>query len=388
MIEWLGRPEMKTARIRIVFLTALIGVLLFFAFQRNALDGISPRITTARGLGILRNVMFLIRNDYIEERDPVQTAEGAFKGLVNSLDSLSSYLDRDLTSKLLEPGRRRTDTGAVLMKQYGNFPQVVGVIPGSPADKAGIRPGDLLSAIDEKPTLNMSMTEARLLLKGSDVSPVTIRILRGTATLEKDVERAVLFEGPFEYEPLPGSSAVLRIRQLFPPLTESIREEILEDLKSLNGFLVLDLRDCAEGDIREMTAFLNLFHQAEKIGWMEKRGGEKDILSSPETPELPKIPLAVWVNPGTMGPAEGLAAVLQESREARVIGTDTPGLFALMEIHTLPDESAVLLTAGVFVPLSGRPLWEKGLSPDSVIEPGKTGEDDYLEATKSYFRGP
>ena len=387
MIEWLRRPEMKTARIRIVVLTALIAVLLFFAFQRNVLDGVSSRMTAARGLSILRNVMYLIRHDYIEERDPGRTADGAFKGLVNSLDSLSGYLDRELTSKLLERSRHRMDPGLVLNKKYGNFPLVVGVIPGSPAEKAGILPGDLLSAVNDRPTLSMSLTEIRLHLKGPDVSPVKFRTLRGTATLEPTVERAQLFEDPFDFELLDGSSAILRIRHLFPPLTEQVRTDILDDLKTLSGYLILDLRNCYEGDLRETLAFLNLFHQSDIIGWMEKKGGEKDILGSPEKSDLPGIPLAVWVNSGTMGPAEGLAAVLQESRGAKLIGTPTPGLFALTEIFPLPDESAVLLTAGIFVPLSGRPLWEQGLSPDAVCKPEKPGDDDYLEKTKPFFPG-
>src|SRR5512136_1537322 len=123
--------------------TAFVAALLFFSIRMRILPGTTPReaqrYSAPKGFQILDVVMQLIRDDYLDERDPVQTAEGAFRGMVNSLDPLSCYLNKDLTARYLAGGDM--DPGLIIYKRYGTFPLIAGVIENSPADKAGIKAG-------------------------------------------------------------------------------------------------------------------------------------------------------------------------------------------------------------------------------------------------------
>ena len=374
------RSAMKVPRYRWFLLAAFLAAALFFVFQMRFLPG-GFKPAAPKGFELLDSLMRLIRNDYLEERDPVQTAEGAYRGLVNSLDPLSAYLSKDLAAKHLAKTGKETDPGVVILKRYAAFPQVVSVVEGSPAEKIGIKLGDLLSAIEGRNSLSMSLAETMLLLKGTDEQPVKIRVLRGNETLDLDVPRALLFSKPFTFVRAAGKPAILRIHRFAPSLDSDLRQEVLPALKDPKTALVVDLRNCQDGELEAARKFVNLFVKTADAGYFENRGGVKQAVACPAEPEMGTLPLAVWVNAGTAGPAEFAAGVLQEVRKVKVVGFPTPGLVGRTEFFSLKDESAILLTAGVFSLPSGRKLWDEGLRPDVSLPFDKLDEKSYLEKT-------
>ena len=374
------RSAMKVPRYRWFLWAAFLAAALFFVFQMRFLPG-GFKPAAPKGFELLDSLMRLIRNDYLEERDPVRTAEGAYRGLVNSLDPLSAYLNKDLTEKYLARTGRETDPGVVILKRYASFPQVVSVVEGSPAEKIGIKLGDLLSAIEGRNSLSMSLAETKLLLQGTDEQPVKIRVLRGNETLDLDVPRALLFPKPFTFVRTAGKPAILRIHRFAPSLDSDLRREVLPALKNPKTALVVDLRNCQDGELEEARIFVNLFVKTTDAGHFENRGGVKQAVACPAEPELEALPLAVWVNAGTAGPAEFAAGVLQEVRKVKVVGFPTPGLVGRTEFFSLKDESAILLTSGVFSLPSGRKLWDEGLRPDVSLPIDKLDEKSYLEKT-------
>lgn len=374
------RSAMKVPRYRWFLWAAFLAAALFFVFQMRFLPG-GFKTAAPKGFELLDSLMRLIRNDYLEERDPVQTAEGAYRGLVNSLDPLSAYLNKDLAAKYLAKTGKETDPGVVILKRYASFPQAVSVVEGSPAEKIGIKIGDLLSAIEGRNSLSMSLAETKLLLKGTDEQPVKIRVLRANETLDLDVPRALLFPKPFTFVRAAGKPAILRIHRFAPSLDSDLRREVLPALKSRKTLLVVDLRNCQDGELEEARKFVNLFVKTTDAGHFENRGGVKQAVACPDEPELGTLPLAVWVNAGTAGPAEFAAGVLQEVRKVKVVGFPTPGLVGRTEFFPLKDESAILLTSGVFSLPSGRKLWDEGLRPDVSLPIDKLDEKSYLEKT-------
>ena len=375
---------MRSERFRLVFLSACAALCLFFVLERNFLPGISQKLTH-KGLDLLANVTRLVKNDYIDERDPDRTMEGAYKGLIDSLDPVSSYFSPDATAKYLRRDSRWADIGVVLFKgSFGLFPQVAGIIEDSPAEKAGIKPGDTFSAMDGRGTLNWSSLEANLYLKDLEQKPVVLKVLRENQTLELSVERAVLFPDPVSFKSS-DAFAVLSLHNLYAPCVSEVRKRVLPLLKSQKKPLVLDLRNCYEGEIEEARDFLNIFIQSPRIGDFEKRGGIKDPVACPAEPELARLPAAVWTNRGTMGPSELVAAVLQETKKVKVIGSETPGLVSRQELVPLQDDSSVLITSGVFTLASGKKLWEKGVVPDEKIGFEDQDPAAYLKRTAALF---
>jgi len=374
------RYAMKVPRYRWFLWTAFLAAALFFVFQMRVLPG-GFKPAPPKGFELLDSLMRLIRNDYLEVRDPVQTAEGAYRGLVNSLDPLSAYLSKDLAAKYSALTGGETDPGVVILKRYASFPQVVSVVENSPAEKIGIKPGDLLSAIEGRNSLSMSLAETTLRLKGTDGQPVKVRVLRGNETLDLDVPRALLFPKPFTFVRTAAKPAILRIHRFSPSLDADLRREVLPALKGPNTALVVDLRNCQDGELEAARKFVNLFVKTADAGHFENRGGVKQAVACPAEPELGALPLAVWVSPGTAGPAEFAAGVLQEVRKVKVVGFPTPGLVGRTEFFSLKDESAILLTAGVFSLPSGRKLWDEGIQPDVLLTFDKLDEKSYLEKT-------
>jgi carboxyl-terminal processing protease len=378
------RSVMKVPRYRWFLWTAFLAAALFFVIQMGFLPG-GFKPAAPKGFELLDSLMRIIRNDYLEVRDPAQTAEGAYRGLVNSLDPLSAYLNKDLAARYLALTGGETDPGVVILKRYASFPQVASVVEGSPAEKIGIKLGDLLSAIEGRNSLSMSLAETVLRLKGTDERPVKVRVLRGGETLDLDVPRAIIFPKPFTFVRTAGKPAILSIHRFAPSLDSDLRREVLPALKNPKTALVVDLRNCQDGDLEAARKFVNLFVKTADAGYFENRGGVKQAVACPAEPELGTLPLAVWVNAGTAGAAEFAAGVLQEVRKAKVVGFPTPGLVGRTEFFSLKDESAIVLTSGVYSLPSGRKLWDEGLRPDVSLPIDKLDEKSYLEKTIPLF---
>lgn len=375
------RSDMKVPRYRLLLWAAFLVAALFFVVQMGFLPG-GGQMSRPKGFDLLDSLFQLIRNDYLEEPDPLRVADGAYRGLVNSLDPLSAYLDADMTAKLTARTERETDPGLIVYKRYGAFPEVAAVVEGSPADKAGLRSGDLLSAIEGRSTVGMSQTEIGLLLRGGDESAVKVRLMRGNETTDLELARTVLFPRAYEVRRPAGGAAVVGVRRFLPGLAASLRGELSAlAKKDPNTPLVVDLRYARGGDFEEARAFANLFVRAVEAGWFEKRGGEKEPFSCPSVPAIPAGPLVVWTSEGTMGAAELVAGLLQELRKAQVVGRPTLGLAGRTDHIVLKDGSSVLLTSAVYVLPSGRKLWQEGVRPDIVLPAGRLLESAYLEKT-------
>ena len=377
-------------RARYIFAAGVLALSLFFLFEKTIVRAVSSGSSTPpKNIYLLEAVIHLIRNDYIEEKDPVETMNGSFQGLVNSLDIGSSYLDKKSTARYIEQKDAPIkEPGVVIYKGYGAFPQVIGVIENSPAEKSGLRIGDLITEINGMPTLTMSLTEVNLYVRDKEETPVNLKILRDDKTLEIKVERAFLFAGPTSYSDHVGTSGILKVTRLSPPCVSQIKTNLWATLKKRKNALIIDLRNCQEGTFEEARQFINLFLKSENIGFFEKKGGLKEILSAPQEPDLAQLPLVIWINQATLGPAEAVAAILKEFKRAKIVGLPTAGLAAKREFFMLEDTTSVFLTSGIFCLSSGDKLWGRGAEPDIKVEMQEQGFDVFLNKTKSLLSTP
>ncbi len=367
---------------RLLLVTVIMTLCVFFLLERRILPKAAAGAPSAKGMDLLSQVVRLIKNDYVEERDPLQTMEGAYKGLVNSLDPFSGYLDKDAVTKYSEERRGRLkETGIILFKRGNSFPVVAAVLPNSPAEKKGLKVGDYLSAIDGRSTLLMSLAEASLTLEDRGTTPVKVRVLREADTLNLEIEREKVKNGPFSFSSAEGTSGILRINYLSPPCVAEIKSSVLPRLKSQKSPLVLDMTNCSEGNLDEATKLINLFLKADSIGFVEKRATGKTVLACWEKPALADLPLAVWINQATMGPAEVVAAVLQEFKRSRTIGLPTVGATGVQEFFPLDGGTGLLLTSGVFQLNSKAKLFGEGVKPEARLEVGDQSQAAFLKKT-------
>jgi carboxyl-terminal processing protease len=372
----------RTARTRLLGLVALIAGVLFFWLERRILPGDARPPAPQKNIDLVESVVRIIRNDYVDEPDAAKTMRGAFQGIVNSLDTLSSFLDKAEAAKLADPGRAGfKDLGLILFKRASTFPLVVGLIEGSPAQKAGIQIGDVVSGLDDRSTALMGLPEIRLYAKDAQAKPVKVRIVHENTTKEILVTRSPIYPRAFTFTEQNGTAGILAAHHFYPPLVDDIKKELLPKLAGRKGTLVLDLRQCFEGENEEARKFLNLFLKTAQAGVFEKKGGAKDILACPEAAPLEALPVVLWIDQTTMGPAEIVAACLRESRKAKAVGVLTPGLTASQDVYPLAGGDALLLTTGVFGTALGEKIWGKGITPDIKLEFDKQDRKVFLDKT-------
>lgn len=372
----------KTIRITLLFLLAASS--LFFLFESDILPGLSTQRPAKGILWIVQEVVNHIKDEYVDEPDPSRTMEGAFKGLVNSLDESSSYLTKDAVSKhqQMEDGNLK-DVGIILYKKYRTFPVVIGVLENSPAEKKGIQIGDTISALNGQSTLTMSMYEANLTLRDKTTSPIRIRVMHASENEELEVQREQLFDKPCAYMPSDGTSGILSIYNFNSACIQEIRTSILPQLKTSSQSLIIDLRNSHLGNFDDMIKFVNLFLQSKNVGYFEDNRGIKEVLSTPSKPELAHLPLLIWTNQATIGPAEAAAAILREHRQAKIIGYPTPGLVAKHKFILLEDGSGLLLTSAIFHLNDDTILWEEGIEPNIKMQGADQSSASYLKQTKN-----
>lgn len=370
-------------RTKAILLTIIFCLSLVFLLEMTYLRGVSTRAAAPKNLYLLEAVIRLIRNDYLEEKEPLQTVDGSFRGLVNSLDGLSSYLDVENTARYKEQrGVPFKSPGIVVFKRYGAFPQVTGIIESSPAEKQGVLLGDLVTEIDGKATAAMSLEEVNLLLLDKEERPVNLKVLRDDKTIDITLDRALLNPEPVALSSQGGASGILRVARLTAPCVTEFKTKVLPAIKAGKKPLIVDLRNCAEGDFEEARQFMNVFLKMESLGYFERKGVAKEVLAAPDAPLLPDLPLIIWTNQGTLGPAEAVAAIFRDLGRAKVVGLATPGLAARYEHFPLEDGSSVLLTSGVFCLNSGIQLWGRGVEPDVLVEPEDQSFQSFLKKTQ------
>jgi carboxyl-terminal processing protease len=374
---------MAIGRIKFILIPSLLTITLFVLLEKNFLPGSSRKISSDDQFRLVGSVAYLIRDEYVEEPNPTKTMDGAFRGLVDSLDILSSYLD---SATVLKYEQRKDvdlkDPGIVMFKTYGSFPVIIGIKENSPAEKAGLKVGESISVLNGRSTLPMSMLELNLLLKDKSTTPVQLKILRGTGAQIVSVDREIIPQEPYSYAPAKGTSGVLKVQRLYPPCVDMLKEKFMPTLKTKTEPLIVDLRDCAEGDIEEAQGFLNMFVKDKESGYFKNGQGIVENLTLPGTAELEGLPLIVWTNQATIGPAEVIAAVLKTHKKVRVIGLQTPGLVSQQRFISLNDGSGLLLTSAIFHLEKDKDFWEKGIEPDIKIDVEDMTSSAYLKATQ------
>lgn len=373
---------MSAKRKRIFLFTLLGAASLFFLLEGNLLKNPSELLESDDNFIILARAINIIKNEYIEEPSPQKTMEGAFKGLVNSLDICSGYLDKNNTQKYKRLyGKPPNETGIVLYKTSHSFPVIIGIKENSPAEKSGLQLGDTIGAVNGVSTLEMSMIEANLIQKSEKPDSILIKILKRTGDEEVNIQRKPVNRSLYSFEPDKGPGGILKIYALFSPVTEEIKQIVIPQILNKKQPLIIDLRCCHEGNLKEALNFANIFIQKKNIGYIETKQNKKEYVHCMEPALLPEIPLFIWSNQSTIGASEAAASVLKKFREAKVIGTETPGLMSAKTLVPLTDGSGIVLTTGLFHPYSKTETWKQGINPDYKLKGSDLSLKAYLEAT-------
>ncbi len=322
-----------------------------------------------RQLGVYSEVLSRIRSDYVEERDLNQVTDGALHGLLESLDASSSYLNAAeyRQYKAYKPDSK-AGLGATLSKRFG-YAAVIAVIPGGPADKAGVQGGDIVEAIDGRSTRDMSLAEIRNLASGPTGSNITFSIVRARRAEPQriTVSRDLVQVPPIQWRMLENNIGYVKAVSL----NKGKAAELASRLRSLESagarHLVLDLRHCAEGEISEGIASARLFLTRGVIAYVQGQKYPRETFTAEEDDAVTALPVVVLVNRGTAGAAEIVAAALLENARADVVGSRTFGVGSVQKLIEIPDGSALILSIAKYYSPGGKAIQDAAVTPNILV---------------------
>ncbi len=318
---------------------------------------------------VYSEVLHRIRTEYVEEPNINSVTSGALHGLLESLDADSSYLSpAEYKAFKQSKSDGKANIGATVSKRFG-YAAVVSVIPGGPADKAGVSTGDILEFVEGQSTHEMSLAEVKRRLMGEPGSRVEASIIRARkiepqkVTIVRELESLPAVQ---EQEMADGVGYIKA-----EVLTKGKAQEIANKIKSLQKQgakkLVLDLRNDSEGDEEEGVAVANLFLGKGLIAYLQGQKYQKVTYDADPQKKITDLPVAVLVNRGTAGPAEIVAAAILDDGRGDVVGDKTFGDGSVQKLIEVPDGSALILSVAKYYTPKGKIIQDNGITPNVQV---------------------
>jgi carboxyl-terminal processing protease len=330
-------------------------------------------------LAVFNEVIRLVLDAYVEPVDVDRTMAGARLGMTDALDGDSAYLDAEQFAQYQRSAADTdADVGVVLTRRFA-FLMVVAVRPGSMAEEAGLRTGDLIKSIDGRHTRPLPAVVGQSLLRGAPGSSVTLGILRaGTDPFEVSVTRERILPALPEGRMLDETTGYLRVYDLNPDTGGALHTQIEVLKKEGATRMVLDLRNAAFGEPADGVSVAELFMDGGLVATQVGRRVNETRLEADPTRRAWDGPLVVLVDSGTAGPGEIAAAALADTAEAPLVGEHTFGRAAESRPIPLPV-GGLVLTAAKYMSPSGISIHGGGLEPSVPVAASDPYDGDAVD---------
>jgi carboxyl-terminal processing protease len=350
----------------------LAGVLLAagaFWYSGNARQGADLPAGDAR---LLAEVIGRIREDYVDGTDRHELMTKAIRGMVGELDPHSSFMNADEFEDLrIATEGNYSGIGVEVALESGVI-VVIAPIDGSPAARAGIRPGDAIVGIEGRAVGDMALVEAIAAIRGEPGTVINLTLAREAARpFDLAVERAIVSVHSVRFELLEPGYGYLRISQ-FSETTGPDNVSALNALQKIAGGrlrgLVLDLRNNPGGVLDAAVEVADAFLDTGIIVTAEGRSKESQFRMDAAAGDLTHgAPIVVLVNEGSASASEIVAGALRDNGRARLIGRRTFGKGSVQTVMPLSDGQALKLTTSRYFTPSGVSIHERGIEPDVVL---------------------
>ncbi|MEJ2529744.1 MAG: S41 family peptidase [Gammaproteobacteria bacterium] len=316
-----------------------------------------------------------IKQDYVEPVDDKKLLEYAIRGMVSGLDPHSSYLDAD-DYKDLQAGTSGKFGGLGIEVGLENgFVKVISPIDDTPAQRAGVKAGDLIIRLDEKPVKGMGLSEAVKLMRGDPGTSITLTIMRERVEkpLKITIKRDIIKVASVKSRTLEPGYGYVRISN-FQSSTADDMNKAVAGIKAkakgkLNG-LILDLRNNPGGVLNGAVDVSDAFITHGKIVYTEgKTAGSKYSFYAKPGDILQGAPLVVLVNEGSASASEIVAGALQDQKRALIMGSRTFGKGSVQSVIPVTKDTAIKLTTARYFTPSGRSIQAEGIKPDIELQP-------------------
>ncbi len=358
---------MKT---RMLLVAAMVALLVLP--RADAAENTKNSPDTYRLLNLFGDVFERVRADYVEEADDQELIEAAITGMLTSLDPHSSYLNAKSFREMQVQTRGEFGGLGIEVTMDAGLVKVVSPIDDTPAFRAGIEPGDLVSHLDGEPVLGLTLAEAVEKMRGRVGTDIRLTIRRaGRPPFDVTITRAIIKIRSVRSR-LEGKIGYLRVTSFNEQAEKGVKkvmakfqEEIGDELQGI----VLDLRNNPGGLLDQAVAIADAFLDKGEIVSTRSRRAEDTQRFNAHPGDLAKgVPMVVLINGGSASASEIVAGALQDHQRALVLGTKSFGKGSVQTIIPLSGHGAMRLTTARYFTPSGRSIQAVGIEPDIVVE--------------------
>lgn len=358
--------------------------------QKNA-----PAALPLEKLSEFSEVFGMIKSDYVEPVDDEKLLSEAINGMVSSLDPHSAYLDQKAFKELKEGTEGKFVGLGIEVAMEDGYVKIVSPIEDSPAFRAGLQPGDLITRIDAVPIKGLSIDDAVKKMRGEPGTKIALTIARKSEDkpIVVNLVRELIKQHSVKSKMVEPGYAWLRISQFQEPTVEELSKKIqalyAQD-PQLKG-LVLDLRNdpggVLPGAIGVSAAFLpkdvavvstNGQVEDSKATYYAKRefygarAGNDPLSKLPAA--IKSVPLVVLINTGSASASEIVAGALQDYQRATILGTRSFGKGSVQTVHQISEDTGIKITTARYYTPNGRAIQAKGIMPDLYVEETENGD--------------
>ena len=340
---------------------------------------------------LLAEVLEHVRKEYVEQISDEQLIEAAIRGMIADLDAHSAFLDpQEFDEIRISTTGEYSGVGIEVALENGVV-KVLNPIEGTPAEKAGVLPGDTILAVDDVPVNVENLNDTIDRMRGKAGTAVKISIARADRKdpLEFTLSRAAVQVHSVRDQLLDGGVGYVRISH-FSETTAPDLERSLASLKKKNGAalngLVLDLRNNPGGVLEAAVGVSDVFLEDGVIVTASGRAADARFeMDAQPGDALDGAPIVLMVNGGSASASEIVAGALQDHRRATLIGRQTYGKGSVQTVVPLSDGHAIKLTTSKYFTPSGASIHEKGIKPDVLVnEKDLPTPKEGVDVTESY----
>jgi carboxyl-terminal processing protease len=315
-----------------------------------------------------------IKDQYVDEVDDATLFNYAIEGMVSKLDPYSDYLSKDDFSELRIGTTGKFGGIGIEITMEDGFVKIITPIDDTPAQKAGLKAGDLVIEVQDVSLKDKSLNDAVKLMRGDPGTKVKIKILREKAKQPLDFEltRQIIVSKGIKTKVFYGDIGYLRLSSFQSNSTTNVRNAIYELRKEtgkMMSALILDLRNNPGGVLGAAVGISDLFLESGKIVYTKGRTNNSDLEYFANSEDvLEGLPLYVLINGGSASASEIVAGALQDHKRADIYGEKSFGKASVQSIQEMIDGSALKLTTARYYTPNDRNIHGNGIEPDVKIE--------------------
>jgi len=364
-------------RFLVVLMTVLILTLTFGAAVSAQSGEVPNNNMPQQGQGqdyskanAFQDIMYLLQNYYVEDVEFNTLIEGAIEGMLNKVDRYSYYMDAEEYEEMQTEYEGHYGGIGIVITTRDNKLTIVSPIKNTPGERADLRAGDVITAINGEETAEISQMKAVNMMRGEPGTEVVITIKRGEEEpFDVEIVREDIEVPYVESEMKTEEIGYISLAQFIENVGTKVEEAVV-DLQSQGAKgIILDLRNNPGGLLDEAVNVASVFiDQGEVVSIRQRNQTERVLNINKQIDSHPDIPLVVLINKGSASASEIVSGAVKDYERGKIVGVTSFGKGVVQSVIPLKDGSAVSLTTARYYTPDGNYIHEKGIAPDLKVE--------------------